>query len=288
MLAEKETLAPVCRVRSRLKMAVAADEALQQELLDAPGCIPLLTRAQVQGAVGAGAGGEAGGGGGGGGAGDGGDGTSATAPLPAAIRARACGDSVLVVLVRRSGRTRRFSRAFEHSIRRMIEGVDPGGAASRRTAASAAGVAWGGGCRMRLAVYDSDAGQTPAAVLALFAAAHAVIAPHGAGLANLIAARPGMHVLEFHPALPQHPSSGLPGLNLCMLHLARALGFAYSGAVMWPVEEAAQGHDDDEEWEGEHRYRSTSWAGHVPAIGSWIDAVKHTWCSPQSPMQTRR
>ena len=57
MLAEKKKkLARVCRVRGRLQMAVAADEALQQELLDTPGCIPLLTRAQVQGAVGAGAG----------------------------------------------------------------------------------------------------------------------------------------------------------------------------------------------------------------------------------------
>ena len=46
-------------------------------------------------------------------------------------------------------------------------------------------------------------------------------------------------VQEFHPAQPEHQASGIPGLNLCMLHLSRALGFAYTGALMWPVVEGA-------------------------------------------------
>ena len=169
--------------------------------------------------------------------------------------AQVCGEAALVLLVRRTGRTRRFAPAFENVIRELIEG----------------GLHGDSTCQLRLVVYDADVGQTPAAVLTLFAAARAVIAPHGAGLTNLIAARRGLRVLEFHPSQPAHAASGIPGLNLCMLHLARALGFAYTGALMWPVE----GQRDEDTGDG----GGTWWAGDAALLRSWILSLRQSVCA---------
>ena len=192
--------------------------------------------------------------------------------------AEVCGEDALVVLVKRVGRTRRFARAFEKLIFELVEEGRHGDST----------------CQLRLAVYDGDAGQTPVAVLAQFAAARAVIAPHGAGLANLIAGRRGLRVLEFHPAQPEHVASGIPGLNLCMLHLARALGFAYTGALMWPVVEGegeeveglfkanavneVEGEMDEDARDTRDR-GSTSWTGDVTLLRSWVRSLRESVCA---------
>eukprot|EP00960_Hanusia_phi_P004282 125208-Hanusia_phi.AAC.5 len=96
-------------------------------------------------------------------------------------------------------------------------------------------------------VYDSDAGVHPAVLLSIVSCASAMIGPHGlrplpsptrsdsteagAGMVNMLGARPGLHVLEFHPSFPSHPSTGLAGLNMCMLYLARILGHHYTGKI---------------------------------------------------------
>ena len=175
----------------------------------------------------------------------------------------------VVVLVRRTGR-RRLSREFEETIVGLVQGRDDAPQqqqpARHHPAAKAARGSW---CGLRVVVYDADVGQTPGAVLALFAGAVAVVAPHGAGLSNLIAAPRGLHVLEFHPSQPDHPASGLPGLNLCMLHLARALGLRYTGALMWPVDE--QDRDTGEV--------GTAWAGDVSVLEAWVHALHRTACA---------
>jgi hypothetical protein len=68
----------------------------------------------------------------------------------------------------------------------------------------------------------------------LFAAADAVVAPHGAGLVNLIYARPGVKVLELFPP---------GGVNVCYWSLCEALGHQYAYAVGFPG--AAGGGPDD-------------------------------------------
>ena len=243
-------------------MAVATDHELQQELLDAPGCIPLLHQPMAHTK-----------------SRDGGGNSLQRARSAAGVRAHGaevCGEDSLVVLVKRTGRTRRFARAFEKLIFELVE-------EGRHEDST---------CQLRLAVYDGDAGQTPVAVLAQFAAARAVIAPHGAGLANLIAGRRGLRVLEFHPAQPEHAASGIPGLNLCMLHLARALGFAYTGALMWPVVEGeqeeglfkanavseAEGEMDEDAGNPGDR-GSTSWTGDVTLLRSWVQSLRQSVCA---------
>ena len=52
-------------------------------------------------------------------------------------------------------------------------------------------------------------------------------------MVNMLSARPGLHVLEFHPSAPSHPSTGLAGLNMCMLYLASLLGHHYWGEVFF-------------------------------------------------------
>ena len=187
----------------------------------------------------------------------------------------------LVVLVRRKGK-RRFSQGFEESIVAMVREAGGAGAAEGRGARSKAAhpaldkdvSSETSACRqaLRLALYDADAGHSPVSVLALFAAARGVIAPHGAGLANLVAARPGLSVLEFHPSQPQHAASGIPGLNLCMLHLSRALGLTYTGALMWPMGGGADAASSEPMGTG------TSWAGDVSAVSSWLDALRPAVC----------
>lgn len=229
----------------RLQFEVATDKELQQELIDTSGCIPHLIDSSAYNLEHR----EVRGGTSGRGRGEG-AGASArhTTNGGEEYGAQGCGrGSLLVVLVKRAGRTRRFSRAFEKSIGQMIQQAGHGG---------------GSKCRVRLGVYDADAGAAPKAVLSLFAAAQGVIAPHGAGLTNVVAAGKGLHVLEFHPSQPQHPASGIPGLNLCMLHLARALGFAYTGALMWPVE----GEVDESSGE----MLGTSWSGDLAVVASFL------------------
>jgi len=240
-----------------LAVAVATDHELQQELLDAQGCIPLLDEPVAHTKS---------------------RGGGQSAPSAAGVRAHGaevCGEDALVVLVKRTGRTRRFARAFEKLIFELMEEDRHGDST----------------CQLRLAVYHGDAGQTPTAVLAQFAAARAVIAPHGAGLANLIAGRRGLRVLEFHPAQPEHAASGIPGLNLCMLHLSRALGFAYTGALMWPVVEGAgeeeeglfkanavnevEGEMDEDAGNAGDR-GSTSWTGDVALLRSWVQSLRQS------------
>ena len=212
-------------LHARIPPAVSRDEDLRQELLDTTtACVALHdTAASLVGPSRAGDG-------------------------------KACEDG-LVVLVRRSGHTRRFSRSFEEHLLQTVEG----GAHT---------------CKLRVAIFDADAGMTPAAVLALFAVARGVIAPHGAGLANVMAARKGTHVLEFHPAQPEHPASGLPGLNLCMLHLARALGLPYTGALMSPLEEAAPDADAGSSEKG-----GTAWAGDLGVVREWVRDLRLAVCA---------
>jgi len=183
--------------------------------------------------------------------------------------ARRCGQrGGVVVLVRRAGRTRRFSRVFEESI---IELFKNGFDSYLEDAERGRREGDDGGCGLEVAVYDADAGQSPLAVLALFSAARGVIAPHGAGLTNLVASRKGLHVLEFHPSQPDHAASGIPGINLCMLHLARALGLAYTGALMRPVE------DEVDDITGEAL--GTSWAGDIARVRSWLGFLLQEVCA---------
>ena len=59
--------------------------------------------------------------------------------------------------------------------------------------------------------------------MALFSRASVVVAPHGAGLANLLYAKPGSVVLE---ALCEQPY-----LNMCFQRLATVLGMRYHALV---------------------------------------------------------
>jgi hypothetical protein len=248
--------------RGSLQAAVDTDEELQEELrsgmLHGPACTPQLAGQTLPPAQAVGA--------------------------PRDQTRWACPGSPLcreglVVLVRRAGK-RRFSQRFEESIVAMIREAGGAGAAEGARSKTAhpafdKDVSFETiACRqaLRLAVYDADAGHSPVSVLALFAAARGVIAPHGAGLANLVAARPGLSVLEFHPAQPQHAASGIPGLNLCMLHLSRALGLTYTGVLMWPVGGGADAASSEPMGTG------TSWAGDVSAVSSWLDALRPAAC----------
>ena len=247
----------------RVRAAVDADEALQQELaeqlglLDGAACMPQISSATTVRASGRSV-----------------ENLQSRTRIP---HPGSCGGG-LIVLVRRAGSTRRLAHEFEKRIIALIQsaGEDvpsaraagaPGRMASSRENEDTGSRA---PCRLRLAVYDADAGHSPMAVLALFAAAHGVIAPHGAGLVNLVAARPGVRVLEFHPSEPRHAASGIPGLNLCMLHLARALGLAYTGAVMRPVE------GDVDPFSSEPM--GTAWAGDVDVVHGWVRAVVEATC----------
>lgn len=245
----------------RVRAAVDADEALQEELaelglLDGAACMPQFSSAVVRAA---------------------GRSAATLQSRTGSPQQGSCGGR-LIVLVRRAGSTRRLAREFEKSIIAMIQSAGEEEASGRaagatvRTASAGEDENAGTGapCHLRLAVYDADAGHSPMAVLALFAAAQGIIAPHGAGLANLVAARPGVHVLEFHPSEPRHAASGIPGLNLCMLHLSRALGLAYTGAVMRPVE----GELDPLSSEP----IGTAWAGDVDVVRRWVRTIVEAPC----------
>ncbi len=65
-------------------------------------------------------------------------------------------------------------------------------------------------------------GMPLAAQIALFAGAEAIVAPHGAGLANLVFARPGTVVVELHMD---------SWVNWCFRHLAAVLALRYDAVV---------------------------------------------------------
>mmetsp|Transcript_48628 Transcript_48628/g.75906 ORF Transcript_48628/g.75906 Transcript_48628/m.75906 type:complete len:342 (+) Transcript_48628:154-1179(+) len=152
----------------------------------------------------------------------------------------------VILLVQRSGRTRRLSQDVDKMIRSAV--LDIGG---------------------RLIEYDAGLGLSPRTVLRLFGCADAVIAPHGAGLANLISSRPGVHVLEFHPSSPSHESSGMPGLNLCALHLSRVLGLHYTGALMHPVRETEGTTGAADSGGGE----ATAWTVEESVVETWLRSL---------------
>ena len=61
---------------------------------------------------------------------------------------------------------------------------------------------------------------TPEETAALFGRASIIVAPHGAGLTNMIFSRPGTPIYEFVP---------LDNPNVCYWHLAEMLGHVYKG-----------------------------------------------------------
>ncbi len=65
-------------------------------------------------------------------------------------------------------------------------------------------------------------GLSLAAQIALFAGADAIVAPHGAGLANLVYARPGTVIVELHMDT---------WINWCFRHLAAVFALRYDAVV---------------------------------------------------------
>lgn len=78
------------------------------------------------------------------------------------------------------------------------------------------------GTPLRLTVFGDAPPPSYEQTQRLFAEASVVVAPHGAGLANVVYCQPGTYVIEILPAVKQ---------NLCFKGLCACLGHVYIGLI---------------------------------------------------------